>query len=146
VVRSRGHTAATGVLGLLVGGLLTLILAPLWGGAGTAGVVATGLAFAWFWIRRVVLAGVRVDAQGIRIVEPLRTHQVPWATIDRFEFGRFGPFLPKVAWVVLNSGDRVRIWAIQGSLLSMANASSRRLVDELNAARPGQALGRTVVP
>jgi hypothetical protein len=138
--------AASAVLGLLVGGLLALILAPLWGGLGSVVVAAVGLGYAVFWVGRVVLAGVHLSAEGIRVVEPLRTRRLGWDQIRSFEFGRFGPFLPRVAWVELTSGDRVRIWAIQGSMLSPTNAGSRHLVDELNAARPGQPLGRTLVP
>lgn len=135
VYRSPTHMLANVALASVMT-LATLgIVLPVWPdlswihvaiGAGVGGLLL------WFWVARVLLAAVRLDPDGVTIVDPFWTRRLAWSEIGAFGFGRFGRLFPRVGWVELGNGERLMIWAIQGSVFSSANRSSRRLIDALN--------------
>ena len=128
--------AANLLLAALVTTVAGALFIPLWSGlsaAGIASAVSLAVALLWFFVARVLLSGVHVGPEGVRIVNPLRTRRLTWVEIQGFGFGQLRPFFPRVGWVELAGGSRVMIWAIQGSVLWRENRRSRRLIDALSA-------------
>jgi hypothetical protein len=143
--RSRTHGAANLVLALLVGVVVLAVLGPArpqWNPARAAVAAVVGAALLWLFVARVVLAGVHVDRDGLRVVEPFRTVRIPWSHVQGFGFGRWNAAFPRVGWVQLTTGKRVMLWPIQGSLLLPgSNREAERLIRALDAelaARTGQ--------
>jgi hypothetical protein len=72
--------------------------------------VALGLVLAVLFLRAAVSA-VRIEASGVRVVNPLSVRRYSWADIECFTLGRWG-LLPRNCLVNLRGGSRIGVWAI----------------------------------
>jgi hypothetical protein len=84
----------------------------------SAGVVPFGVlrvAVAWgiaaFLGLRMARLGVFIEANGIRVRNPLRTRRLPWTDIRGFTLSR--SVLGEFGVVELHRGEAVRLWGIQ---------------------------------
>lgn len=69
--------------------------------------VAVGLALAAFFFVSSARMGVVVSQSGVRVRNWIRTIELPWTTVERFEIPDRWPW---TAQVVLNQGGSVRVW------------------------------------
>jgi hypothetical protein len=83
-----------------------------------------------FCLLRLARAGVYADAEGIRVLNPLRTVRIPWERVQRFTLRAHGGF-PAVGFAELVDGERVQIWGIQARSHTLA---ARRIPEEVVAA------------
>ena len=124
--------------------------------AGVRGGLLPGLVFTLFGlaglvvIYRAALGGVRVDDDGIVIVNPFRTARVAWADLERFAMS-IGGSGGQLGMAHLRDGSTIPILGIQGPRNpSFPNSrSTQRLIDALNARLQNatrQALCRTTSP
>ena len=97
---------------------------------GTWASVAIVAALSLFCLLRLARAGVYARADGIRILNPLRTVKVPWDHILRFTARRTKNF-PYVGFVELIDGREIQIWGIQSR---SGTAVARRIPEEVVAA------------
>jgi hypothetical protein len=91
------------------------------------GVVA---ALAVFCLLRLARAGVYADADGIRVLNPLRTQWVPWEHVLRFTLKASKGF-PAVGFAELIDGREIQIWGIQSR---SGTVNARRIPEEVVAA------------
>ena len=88
-------------------------------------VVIVGLsAFVYF---RLARAGVYTDDDGIRVVNPLHTVEVPWPHLIRFTARPNGGF-PLIGFAERVDGTEVQLWGVQAR---SSNAGAKRVVNEL---------------
>ena len=91
------------------------------------GVVAVLSAFC---LLRLARAGVYVDDDGIRVLNPLRTVRMRWEDVLRFTLKPRGGF-PAVGFVERIDGTEVQVWGIQAR---SGTAAARRIPEELVSA------------
>jgi hypothetical protein len=68
----------------------------------------------WFFIVRVAFARLYVLADGVRIVNPLRTVFLPWGRIDHFSLRPWGLIWTPIGHADLKDGTSVHIIGIAG--------------------------------
>lgn len=85
------------------------------------------LALSAFCLLRLARAGVYADAEGIRILNPLRTVRVPWERLIRFSLRPSGGFAA-VGFAELVDADPIQIWGIQARVNTVP---SRRIPEEI---------------
>lgn len=90
------------------------------------GVVA---ALSLFCLVRLARAGVYADADGIRVLNPLRTVRVPWEHVLRFTLKASRGF-PAVGFVELIDGREIQVWGIQSR---SGTVNARRIPEEVVA-------------
>jgi hypothetical protein len=95
--------------------------------------VLLGLALCALCIRCAACA-VHVDADGIRVVNPLSTRRARWDEIHSFELARWG-LLPRNCVVRLVDGSRIGVWAISARNPNFFehDRAAEGLVADLNA-------------
>ena len=87
----------------------------------------------WFYLFRCARSGVYVDAEGFRILNPLRTSRLGWADVRRFVIKRYGPF-PLMAHAELTNDEAIHIFGIQGPnpMFRPHSRSAQNEIDALN--------------
>jgi len=75
--------------------------------------ISLGLVLA-AWAFRAAYAYVRADANGVRVLNPLRTRRFAWSEISHFALGRWG-VLPRQGIIHLRDGTSFGTWAISGT-------------------------------
>lgn len=77
--------------------------------------------------------GLRVDRDGVRIINMRSRPRLRWDEIDRFELAPAGIY-PFVGWVVLKEGRKIAITAIQVSRIWKQRSlrSAQATIDALN--------------
>lgn len=92
-----------------------------------------GLALAAFFFVISGRMGVVVSLSGVRVRNWIRTIELPWTTVERFEIPDRWPW---IAQVVLNQGGSVRVWGVAatGSRHRQSMARQAEIVDALNSA------------
>lgn len=96
------------------------------------GAFPLGLVLLMTWIGvRAAFLGLTTSPDGVKVLNPLRTHHVPWASIQSFEYHD-----PEIglagARVCLDGGRRLRVYGILGGQPRLSN-EAKRLVGDLNA-------------
>jgi Bacterial PH domain len=136
VYRSRGQSRAIAAMVPIWLGFLTGILLsapsdrrPLWVILLVAAIAVGGAAF----MVRCARAGVHVAPDGIRVVNPTRSFQVPWSEIRGFSLGPWSLF-PLIGLVELRDGRVEHLWGIQAPnpRTRPNNCSAQELIAELN--------------
>lgn len=85
-----------------------------------------------FCLLRLARAGVYADSEKVRILNPLKTVELPWERVVRFSL-RPSKGFPAVGWAELVDGEPVQIWGIQArSSAPAATRIPRELVEALN--------------
>lgn len=118
--------------------LITVVAALFLIASGVAALVSGGpyepvyvvAALSVFSLARLARAGVYADAEGIRVLNPLRTVSVPWDHVLRFTLKASKGF-PAVGFAELIDGREIQIWGIQART---GTAAARRIPDEVIAA------------
>ena len=92
-----------------------------------------GVVLGVFSLVRLARTGIRPMENGIRITNPLRTKDVDWGRVERFEVGQYGLY-PRIGICHLWDGSRIHIWGIQGPNPTFRSRSGRaeQVVEELN--------------
>lgn len=90
--------------------LLALLSPGRMSAASQALFIALGLVLAAFFLRAAVSA-VRIEASGVRVVNPLSVRRFSSSDIECFTLGRWG-LLPRNCLVILRGGSRIGVWAI----------------------------------
>ncbi len=92
-----------------------------------------GVVMGVFSLVRLARTGVRPMENGIRIINPLRTRDVDWGRVERFEVGTYGIY-SRIGICHLWDGSRIHIWGIQGPnpTFRSASGSAEWVVEELN--------------
>ena len=85
------------------------------------------LALSAFVYLRLARAGVYTDDDGIRVVNPLATIEVPWPHLIRFTARPNGGF-PLVGFAQRVDGTEVQLWGVQAR---SSSAGSKKVVDDL---------------
>ena len=86
-----------------------------------------------FCLWRLARAGVFVGEEGIRVLNPFYTVEIPWKRVRRFDLRRHKGF-PALGFVDLLDGDPVQVWGIQArSRNPAATRQAQEVVDALNA-------------
>ncbi len=94
--------------------------------------VAVVGALSLFCLLRLARAGVYADADGIRVLNPLRTVRVPWDHVLRFTLKPHRGF-PAVGFVELIDGREIQIWGAQArSSTAAAKRIPEQVVAQLN--------------
>jgi hypothetical protein len=133
VYRSRGSLAAGVVIAALVSAacLVDAVLsteAKYWGADGGIAALVWGSLLV---TRRV---GVRLESDGVRVVNLLRRQRLRWDEIERFELAPAGIY-PYAGHVILKSGRDIPIGGITVPrfLTDRLKPRAQEPVDELNA-------------
>ena len=105
------------------------VVAAVAGQTPWAAVAVVG-ALSTFCLLRLARAGVYADAEGIRVLNPLRTQRIPWEHVLRFTCKPSKGF-PAVGFAELIDGREVQIWGIQAR---SGTPAARRIPDEVVAA------------
>jgi hypothetical protein len=135
VVRSREQAIGIAVVGGVssILGLAEALSRPEVGAPRTVASVTIAVAWGAFCILRAARAGAFVTRDGVRILNPLRTHFIPWNRIDSFSLRRWG-LAPLMGHVNLKDGTSTHIFGIEApnALTRPRNQSAQRLIAELN--------------
>jgi hypothetical protein len=143
-LRSREQSIVLLIVGslLTVGGsaqaLLVDSLSPLQRGL----FVTMAVLFGGYGVFRLARCGAYVMDKGVRVVNPLRTHFVPWEAISCFSIRRVG-FYPGMGVIERKDASIVPIWGIQvpNPMTRPKNRAAQRLIEELNGVIPGRDSG-----
>jgi hypothetical protein len=111
------------------GGVMIAMTRPDVTVAGRLAPIAVTVAISLFVFFRLARAGVYVDDDGIRVVNPFTTVEVPWAHLIRFTARSQGGF-PLIGFAQRVDGTEVQLWGVQ----ARGNSSgAKRVVEELIA-------------
>ena len=133
VFRSREQSIALFVIGVLLSGYFLVGVFQTGDSVNwVVDLLLAGLTFSFF-VLRLARSGVYVRGDRLRIVNPLRSLNVPLAEVTHFSIGRHGVF-PLVGLAHLEDGTKIGMWGIQAPnpLLRSRNRSAQRIIDELN--------------
>jgi hypothetical protein len=125
--------------GQLIGGVAIAVIS---GGVGVGSVFsARSPIFAVMWAftgllcvlmgGRLASARIRVDSDGIHIVNIFKSFDLDWAEVQSFEMGRWAAF-PSVCLIHLRDGRRAHAFGLQEST-NFPNGTAQKMVDELTA-------------
>lgn len=135
IYRSVEQSVLVALVGIVGAG--TVAFSPFanphsWGNR--LGFVLLALAMLYLVVGRIARSHVEVDAQGIRIRNPLKTTELPWKDVSGFALGRYGPF-PLMGHVLLVSGMSLHVFGIQAPnrFLRRNSRSAEAIIGALNA-------------
>ena len=141
--RNQGFAALLAVMGTVFG--LGGIVYVITGRAGWPPMLVVVL-LALFTVLRLARAGVFVEEDGVKVLNPLNTVRIPWEEIAGFSLKRSGGFAA-VGFVDLVDGGRVQAWGIQArNKHPGAMKAPQAAIAELQARFEAERARRTATP